>query len=112
MDRTAWGHQQTGFLVGDEKDVSLSSPTPPASWETMGLGRTGWEWCEGRGGTPETPSLPVSGIQGVTMCLILPQLTATDADEGEFGRVWYRILHGEWVDLGCRGGGRALLPGG
>ncbi|XP_065749995.1 cadherin-23-like [Phocoena phocoena] len=22
------------------------------------------------------------------------QLTATDADEGEFGRVWYRILHG------------------
>ena len=33
MDRAAWGHQQTGVLIGDEKDMSLSSSIPPASWE-------------------------------------------------------------------------------
>lgn len=38
----------------------------------------------------------------MTSYLILPQLMATDADEGEFGRVWYRILHGEWAAFGRR----------
>lgn len=45
----------------------------------------------------------MGGIRGVTTCLVLPQLKATDADEGEFGRVWYRILHGEWAALGWQG---------
>lgn len=31
--RAARGHQQTGVLIGNEKNVSLSSSTPPASWE-------------------------------------------------------------------------------
>lgn len=61
----------------------------------LGLGRTGVGWRKERGGAPKTPSLPMGGIRGVTTCLILPQLKATDADEGEFGRVWYRIVHGE-----------------
>lgn len=74
-----------------------------------GLGRTGLGWCKERGGTPQTPSLPMGGIRGVTTCLLFPQLKATDADEGEFGRVWYRILHGEWAALGWQG--RRFLPG-
>lgn len=44
----------------------------------------------------------------MTSYLILPQLLATDADEGEFGRVWYRILHGEWAAFGWQG--PAFLP--
>lgn len=40
MDRAAQGHQQTGVLIGDEKNMSLSSSSPPASWET-GFGQDG-----------------------------------------------------------------------
>lgn len=45
----------------------------------------------------------------MTSYLLLPQLMATDADEGEFGRVWYRILHGEWAAFGWRGPAFLLL---
>lgn len=60
----------------------------------------GWGWCGGqkRGFTHDLLFL-WGGILGVTTCLFLPQLKATDADEGEFGRVWYRILQGEWAVL-------------
>ena len=38
-DRAAPGHQQTGVLIGDEKNMSLSSSSPPASWETVWAGQ-------------------------------------------------------------------------
>lgn len=50
---------------------------------------------EGRKGTPQAS--PRHTELGITLHLAPPQLKATDADEGEFGRVWYRILHGEWA---------------
>lgn len=46
-----------------------------------------------------TPALEL----GITPLSLLLQLKATDADEGEFGRVWYRILHGEWAATGQEG---------
>lgn len=48
---------------------------------------------------PHPPTLEL----GITPLSLLPQLKATDADEGEFGRVWYRILHGEWAATGQEG---------
>lgn len=59
----------------------------------FGQDRVGW--CGGGEGHQKLLSL-WGGIR-VTTYLILPQLKATDADEGEFGRVWYRILQGEWA---------------
>lgn len=50
-------------------------------------------------GTARTAPLPALGL-GITPPSLLLQLKATDADEGEFGRVWYRILRGKWVSTG------------
>lgn len=64
---------------------------------------------EGRRETPQHLSL-WAGIQADY--ILLPQLQATDADEGEFGRVWYRILQGEqvvWEGRGSPSLGRASL---
>lgn len=68
--------------------------------ETTGLGRMDWGWPGGK----ERTSLPLGWNSRSGHALILPQLKASDADEGEFGRVWYRILRGEWSALGWRGG--------
>lgn len=43
------------------------------------------------GGLQRQPTL---GLGIIPLSLLL-QLKATDADEGEFGRVWYRILQGK-----------------
>lgn len=56
--------------------------------------------CLGSGvETAKTVPLPVLGL-GITPLSLLLQLKATDADEGEFGRVWYRILHGKSAAVG------------
>lgn len=101
----------TGVLVGDETDRRvLLSQTPSFCGKPWVVpGGLGVVWRQERGFTHGLLSL-WGGMLGVTACLVLPQLKATDADEGEFGRVWYRILHGEWAALGQRG--PALLPSG
>ena len=89
--------------MGDEKDrhVPLLSHTPASAENHRGgQARLGAVWREGEG-------LQQHLSRGVEFkdlpYVILPQLKATDADEGEFGRVWYRILHGEWAALGWQG---------
>ncbi|XP_040480046.1 cadherin-23-like isoform X2 [Ursus maritimus] len=85
----------TGVLVGDETDRRvLLSQTPSFCGKPWVVpGGLGVVWRQERGFTHGLLSL-WGGMLGVTACLVLPQLKATDADEGEFGRVWYRILHG------------------
>lgn len=56
---------------------------------------------DGEGLQKQLPSLPWD--LGITPLFLPLQLKATDADEGEFGRVWYRILHGKWAATGQEG---------
>lgn len=56
--------------------------------------------CLGLGELQKQIPTPPALELGITPLSLLLQLKATDADEGEFGRVWYRILHGEWAASG------------
>ena len=58
-----------------------------------------WGWGSYKNRSPRYPALEL----GITPLSLFLQLKATDADEGEFGRVWYRILHGEWAASGQEG---------
>lgn len=56
-----------------------------------------------------TAPFPALGSGIIPLSLLL-QLKATDADEGEFGRVWYRILHGKWAERDGRCPSETALP--